>query len=57
MEIRDNDLLWWLGKKKREFDKCDKGKYCLFHRNRGHATHNCFDLKENIEGIDSIWLS
>ncbi|XP_022155902.1 uncharacterized protein LOC111022905 [Momordica charantia] len=31
--------------------KRSKGRYWLFHRDHGHATQDCFDLKEEVEGL------
>ncbi|XP_022158093.1 uncharacterized protein LOC111024662 [Momordica charantia] len=32
-------------------NKRSKERYCLFHRDHGHATQDCFDLKEEVEGL------
>ena len=49
MQIRDLDLLRkpkqiWTAPNRR-----DKSKYCMYHRDHGYNTNDCFDLKEEIE--------
>ncbi|XP_022159110.1 uncharacterized protein LOC111025549 [Momordica charantia] len=51
MEIRDQRLLKWLERMKAPSTKRSKGRYCLFHQDHGHATQDCFDLKEEVEGL------
>ncbi|XP_022153678.1 uncharacterized protein LOC111021131 [Momordica charantia] len=53
MEIQDQRLLKWPERMKASPSKRKKGRYCLFHRDHDHATLDCFDLKEEVEGL--IW--
>ncbi|XP_022138036.1 uncharacterized protein LOC111009292 [Momordica charantia] len=51
MEIKDQRLLKWPERMKALPSKRSKGRYCLFHLDHGHATQDCFDLKEEVEGL------
>ncbi|XP_058092432.1 uncharacterized protein LOC131238855 [Magnolia sinica] len=51
MEIQDKRLLHWLNKLKSDPKNRSKNKYYLFHRNHGHNTSDCFDLKQEIEAL------
>ncbi|XP_022155873.1 uncharacterized protein LOC111022886 [Momordica charantia] len=51
MEIKDQRLLKWPERMKAPPSKRSKGQYWLFHRDHGHATQDCFDLKEEVEGL------
>ena len=45
MQIKDNPSLKWPEKMKRDPNKRNRNKYCRFHRDYGHDTNECFDLK------------
>ena len=45
MQIKDDLSLKWLEKMKGDPNKRNKNKYCCFHRDHGHDTDKCYDLK------------
>ena len=45
MQIKDNTTLTWLGKLKGDPNRRSKDKYYCFHRDHGHNTSECYDLK------------
>ena len=45
MQIKDDPSLKWPEKMKGDPNKCNKSKYCCFHRDHGHDTDEWFDLK------------
>ena len=53
MQIKDEGALTFLGKLKGDFNKRSKDKYCRSHRDHGHDTANCYNLKQQIEAIIS----
>ena len=46
MQIKDEGALMFLGKLKGDSSKRSKDKYCCFHRDHGHDTVDCYDLKQ-----------
>ena len=46
MQIKDKPSLKWPEKMKGDPNKCNRNKYCHFHRDHGHDTAECFDLKQ-----------
>ena len=51
MQIKDDHSLKWPEKMKRDPNKYNKNKYCHFHRDHGHDTDECYDLKQQIENL------
>ena len=45
IQIKDDPSLKWLEKMKGDLNKCNKNKYCRFHRDHGHDIDECYDLK------------
>ena len=46
MQIKDDPSLKWPEKMKGDPNKRNKNKYCCFHRDHGHDTSECYDLKQ-----------
>ncbi|XP_058087481.1 uncharacterized protein LOC131234562 [Magnolia sinica] len=51
LDIRDQKPLQWPICMKVDTDQRDKRKYCCFHRDHGHNTNNCVNLKDEIETL------
>ncbi|XP_030940301.1 uncharacterized protein LOC115965269 [Quercus lobata] len=51
MQIKDDPSLKWPEKMKGNPNKRNKNKYCHFHRDHGHDTDECYDLKQQIENL------
>ena len=51
MQIKDEGSLTFLGKLKSDLAKRSRNKYFRFHRDHGHDTADCYDLKQQIEAL------
>ena len=51
MQIKDEHYLKWPRPFHSSPHVCDKNKYCCFHKDHGHYTKDCRDLKEQIEEL------
>ena len=51
MQIKDDTTLAWPGKLKGDPSKRSRDKYYCFHRDHGHDTSECYNLKQRIEAI------
>ena len=51
MPIKDNATLSWPSKLKGVLNRRSKDKYFHFHRDHGHDTSKCYDLKQQIETL------
>ena len=51
MQIRDEETLTYPGKLKGNPNKRSRDKYCRFHRDHGHDTADCYDLKQQIKAL------
>ena len=45
IQIKDEEALTYPGKLKGDSNRRSKDKYCRFHRDHGHDTADCYDLK------------
>ena len=51
MKIKDDPSLKWPEKMKGDPNKRNRNKYCRFHKDHGHDTDECFDLKQQVENL------
>ena len=51
MQIKDEEALTYPEKLKGDPNRRSKDKYCRFHRDHGHDTADCYDLKQLIEAL------
>ena len=51
MEIKNEDFVKWSGKIKTNSLQRNKNKYCEFHKDRGHNTEDCFQMKDQIADL------
>ena len=51
MQIKDEEALTFPGKLKSDPTKRSRNKYYRFHRDHGHDTADCYDLKQQIEAL------
>ena len=51
MQIKDEGALTFPGKLKSDPNKRSRDKYCRFHRDHGHDTADCYDVKQQIETL------
>ena len=51
MQIKNDPSLKWPEKMKGDPNKRNRNKYCCFHRDYGHDTDECFDLKQQIKNL------
>ena len=49
--IQDDPTVKWLGRMKSPLNRRNPSKYCHFHRDHGHDTDDCYDLKIQIEDL------
>jgi len=51
MQIKDEGTLTFPRKLKGDPNKRPRDRYCCFHRDHGHETADCYDLKQQIEAF------
>ena len=51
MQIKDEGALTFPRKLKGDPNKWSRDRYCRFHRDHGHDTADCYDLKQQIEAL------
>ena len=50
-QIKDKHSLKWPRPLHSSLNICDKNKYCRFHKDHGHYTEDCRNLKKQIEEL------
>ncbi|XP_057464641.1 uncharacterized protein LOC130754441 [Actinidia eriantha] len=50
-DIKHEEFVKWPGRIKTDPQKRNRNKYCQFHRDHGHNTEDCFQLKEQIADL------
>ena len=51
IEVKNEEFIKWHGNIKTKPKRMNKNKYCEFHRDHGHNTEDCFQLKEQIADL------
>ena len=51
MQIKDEGAITFPEKLKEDPNKLPRDRYCRFHRDHGHDTADCYDLKQQIEAF------
>ena len=51
MQFKDEEALTYPRKLKGDPNRCSRDKYYCFHRDHGHDTADCYDLKQQIEAL------
>ena len=51
MKIKNEEFMKWPRKIKTNPLKRNQNKYCGFHKDHGHNTEDCFQLKEHIANL------
>ena len=51
IQIKDDPSLKWPEKMKGDPNMHNRNKYFYFHRDHGHNTDECYDLKQQIENL------